>query len=52
MLNILDSQYGGVFKGPVGLYGCLEGFLPTMGVFSVFPDPTHMGVFSGVDKTL
>ena len=32
MLNNLDSQYV-FFKGPAGLYGCLEAFLPTMGVF-------------------
>ena len=50
MLNNLDSRYGGVFKGPAGLYGCLEAFLPTMGVFSVVPDPTRMGVFSGVER--
>ena len=40
----------GMFKGPAGLYGCLEAFLPTMGVFSVFPDPTRMVVFSGVER--
>ena len=39
---------GGV--GPAGLYGCLESFLPTMGMFSVVPDPTPMGVFSGVER--
>ena len=33
----------GVFKGPAGLYGCLEAFLPTMGVFSVVPDPFPHG---------
>ena len=37
----------GVFYGP---YGCLEAFLPTMCVFSVIPDPTRMGVFSGVER--
>ena len=25
----------GVFQGPAGLYGCLEAFLPTMGVLSI-----------------
>ena len=49
MLNNLDSSYGGCFKGPAGLYGCSEAFLPTM-FFSVFPDPAHMGVFSGIEK--
>ena len=42
------SQEG--VKGPAGPYGCLEAFLPTIGVFSVFPDPTRMGVFSGVER--
>ena len=37
----------GVFKGPAGSYGYFEAFLPTMGVFSIIPDPTLMGAFSG-----
>ena len=41
---------GRVFKGPAGPYGRLEAFLPTKGVFSVAPDPTRMGVFSGVER--
>ena len=49
MLNNLDSQYGVCLKGPLGPYGCLEAFLPTMGVFSVVPDPIRMVVFSGVE---
>ena len=52
MLNNLDSQYGGGggVKGPAGPYGCLEAFLPTLGVFSVVPDPIRMVVFSGVER--
>ena len=37
----------GVLRGTAGPYGCMEAFLPTMGVFSVVPDPTSMGVFPG-----
>ena len=40
----------GVFKGPAGPYRCLETFLPTVGWFSVVPDPTRMGVFSGIER--
>ena len=43
-------QIWGMFKGPAGPYGCLVAFLPTMGVFSVVPYPTRMGVFSGVER--
>ena len=32
--------------GPAGPYWCFEVFLPTMGVFSVVSDPTHMGMYS------
>ena len=40
----------GVFKGSAGLYGCFETFLPTMGVFLVVPDPTHIGVSQGSSR--
>ena len=51
ILNNLDSQYGGggCFR-PCWAIWVLEGILPTMGVFSVVPDPTRMGVFSGVER--
>ena len=38
-----------MLKGPPGPCGCFEEFLPTMGVFSVFPNPTRMDVFSRVE---
>ena len=47
MLNNLDSR-NGVLMGSAGPYGCFDAFLPSMGVFSVVPDPTPVITVQGV----
>ena len=38
----------GVPMGSAGPYGCFDAFLPSMGVFSVVPDPTPVITVQGV----